>query len=97
VGFEPTTFSLATRHSTTELHPQVLKSFHPNDYGIPVSLVSNPTNRFPHATLQRYVVTEGRDAGYSCRLPDRPRLTLDTYRRRVLRISILFSLNSGSK
>ena len=38
MGFEPTTFSLATRHSTTELHPQVLKSFHPMLYGIPTGV-----------------------------------------------------------
>lgn len=31
VGFEPTTFSLATRHSTTELYPQLahLAGFEP--------------------------------------------------------------------
>jgi len=48
-----------------------MKSFRPSTSGAPVPCVSNPTNRFPHATLQRYVVTEGRDAGSLCFLPDR--------------------------
>jgi len=53
-------------------------------------LCSNPTNRFPHATLQRYVVTEGRDAGSLCFLPDRFGFNPDAYRRRVFNFFIMF-------
>jgi hypothetical protein len=55
-------------------------------------LVSNPTNRLPHATLQRYVGTEGRDAGSLCFLPDRFGFTPDAYLRLFIFVSLSFIL-----
>ncbi len=56
-------------------------NLHAKKQALPNSFVSNPTNRLPHATLQRYVGTEGRDAGSLCFLPDRFGFNPDTYRR----------------
>ena len=51
--------------------------------GLLSHFVSNPTNRLPHATLQRYVGAVGRDAGSLCFLPDRFGFTPSTYLRFV--------------
>ena len=76
---------------------RIVEEFSPERLRDSYWCVSNPTIRFPHATLQRYVVTEGRDAGSLCFLPDRFGLTPNAYRCFVYFFFITYPMKSLDK